>query len=364
MNLKNEIIQNFEYLKNLQDVRMDLLYRKWKYLNDKTWNISELTRLDRMKDSLWYPEHTDDYLKIKPGIRFAKGKADSETWNMMCNFMSLMVWNQSVGRILRCFVLDENTNKILGVLCLASDFIALSPRDSYIGWTFDNRTKDRKINYTAMGSRIVPSQPLGFNYLGGKLMSLLICSDEVVDRWNKIYKDETLVGITTTSLFGGYSQYSNLKYWKNCHTTKGEIPLEPSDDVFQKIKVWMKRNYPAEYRKIHTKHAHKTHIVTRPKGKVLAFTFQKLGITPPIGQQPRGVYFCRLWNDTNEFLRGEIPMVTEPRFDNSVERLVDIWKNKYARKRIKSKPNFAEPLFYDDMIGTTWEETKKKYLGD
>lgn len=360
MDLKTEILQNFEYLNNLKDVRTDLLYRKWKYLKERKWTTPELNRIYQLEDNLWYPENLDDYLKLKPTIKFADTITDSETWNLLCNFLSLMVWNQNVGRILRCYVIDEVTNKYLGVLCLGSDFIALSPRDRYIRWTTKNKTKDKKINHLAMASRIVPVQPLGFNYLGGKLMSLLVCSDKVVEKWNKIYP-ETLVGITTTSLFGGYSQYSNLKYWKNCHSSKGEIPLEPSDDVFQKIKNWMKKNYSKEYKKIHSKKAH-GHIVTRPKGKVLAFTYSKLGITPPNGHTPRGVYFCRLYHDTNEFLRGDIPEVAQPRFDNSVESLVEIWKTKYAKKRIKSKPNLTEPLFYSDIIGSTWEETKEKYL--
>ena len=56
------------------------------------------------------------------------------------------------------------------------------------------------------------------------------------------------------------------------------------------------------------------------------------------------------------------------RFDTSVDHLVDIWKNKYASKRIKSllarDGVSEESLFYDDLIYMTWDETKEKYLKD
>ena len=36
-----------------------------------------------------------------------------------------------------------------------------------------------------MGFVIVPTQPFGFNYLGGKLLSALCCSHEVREKLNK-----------------------------------------------------------------------------------------------------------------------------------------------------------------------------------
>ena len=54
------------------------------------------------------------------------------------------------------------------------------------------------------------------------------------------------------------------------------------------------------------------------------------------------------------------------KFDNSIEALTDLWKNKYAKKRIasliKQERVSKETHFYDDIIYLTWEETKTKYL--
>jgi hypothetical protein len=84
-------------------------------------------------------------------------------------------------------------------------------------------------------------------------------------------------------------------------------------------------------------------------------------------EHARGIYFSPLYDNSYEFLRGEI---TEDKlvksFDTSYEALVDLWKNKHAKGRIKQlakKNNVSyETLFYDDLIFLDWEETKAKYL--
>ena len=63
------------------------------------------------------------------------------------------------------------------------------------------------------GFVIVPTQPFGFNYLGGKLLAALCCSHEVREKLNKKY-DMNLVMFETTSLYGNSksaSQYDGMK---------------------------------------------------------------------------------------------------------------------------------------------------------
>jgi len=67
----------------------------------------------------------------------------------------------------------------LGVISIGSDFISVGGRDKYIGWTTDHKFKYDRLKYTAMGSSIVPTQPFGYNYLGGKFISLMVCSNVV-----------------------------------------------------------------------------------------------------------------------------------------------------------------------------------------
>ena len=56
-------------------------------------------------------------------------------------------------------------------------------------------------------------------------------------------------------------------------------------------------------------------------------------------------------------------------FDTSTEALSELWKEKYARKRITNlvkndRTNLTETLFYDDVCFMSWPETKEKYLGE
>ncbi len=82
----------------------------------------------------------------------------------------------------------------------------------------------------------------------------------------------------------------------------------------------------------------------------------------------RGIYYSPLYDNTCEFLRGEIEedkLIKS--FDTSTEYLTSMWKDKYARKRIKSlikndRLNLDETLFYDDICFMTWDEAKSKYL--
>jgi hypothetical protein len=81
----------------------------------------------------------------------------------------------------------------------------------------------------------------------------------------------------------------------------------------------------------------------------------------------RGIYFSPLYNNSAEFLRGDI---TEDKlvksFDTSTEALVTLWKERYATKRIRnlkeSNRVSTETLFYDNLTVLSWEETKDYYL--
>ena len=138
------------------------------------------------------------------------------------------------------------TEKYLGVICMSSDFLDLTPRDNYIGWDRKRKT-EKMINHTCIGSTIVPIQPLGYNLVGGKLLALLCLSDTVQKTWEKQYKDK-LVGVTTTSLYGKtkqipLSQYDRLKHWKKMGWTAGSVSFEPEKSTQKLIQNWLIKNH-------------------------------------------------------------------------------------------------------------------------
>lgn len=332
--------------------------------------------INRIKDNIWFPETLESYAALKPVMIYTKESEQSELWNCIRTFTSTMKNNSNIGRNLNYIVQDDVTKKYLGVICISSDFLDLTPRDEFIGWDRVKKTQGRMINYTAIGSTIVPLQPLGYNYVGGKLLALLCLSDEVQNQWKKQYGD-VLAGVTTTSLYGknkpgGLSQYDGLSHWKRMGFTSGSVSYETTRPTTEMLRDWLKVN--------HTRKYFEWYVAKNPAGQPYkrdhknrsnTFAYNKLEIPKELikSEHHRGIYFSSLYTNTKEFLKGEI---TEDKlikgFDTSYDALVKIWKDKYASKRIKSLIGSgrvsSEKLFYDDLAFMSWEETKAKYLGD
>ena len=393
--LKEALIKDLSFV-SAMDVKEYTLYQKWCEVQDKYPTVetnsffddkpalkdaSQGALLQEIKNNFWLPEDPEEYLYLEPELLWTDGDSVKSItgskmpaiWNGMRTFLSTMKNNSNIGRNLNFLIRDKKTQKLLGVTCMSSDFLDLTPRDNYIGWEREAKTQ-RMINHTCIGSTIVPIQPLGYNLVGGKLLALLCLSDTVEKTWEHQYKDK-LVGVTTTSLYGKkkeipLSQYDRLQYWKKMGWTAGSVSYEPLKPTRKMIQQWLMKKHTRKYfewyvAKKDTGQPHKRDHRNRSH----TFTYNQLGIDKKLikSEHARGIYFGELYNNTKEFLREEIKEDKLVRaFDNSVEALTDIWKNKYAKKRLaglkKQNRVSTETHFYDDIIYMTWEETKAKYL--
>jgi hypothetical protein len=120
-----------------------------------------------------------------------------------------------VGKNIQLVVKEKNSGKILGFIRLGSPVIYMKPRNEFLGqvWIQQEDTAKRFNDATVMGFVIVPSQPFGFNYLGGKLLSAICTSHTVREICNKKY-DMNVCLFETTSLYGStktVSQYDGMK---------------------------------------------------------------------------------------------------------------------------------------------------------
>jgi len=386
--MKEVLIKDLTYASQM-DVREYTLYQKWCEVKER-YPVHDVSTLwgsevmmvdpeqrklvDKVKANFWMPESPDDYEKLKPVMVLSNGP-DAETWNAIRTFSSTMKNNSNIGRNLFYILTDEVTGKYLGVICISSDFLDLTPRDNAIGWSRDVKTQQHMINHTAIGSTIVPLQPLGFNYMGGKLLALMCLSDTVQADWKRQYGD-TLVGVTTTSLYGktkagGLSQYDGLEHWNPMGFSSGSVAFEPSRATKKLVFDWIKENHTRKYFEWwEAKNQQGLPLKRDHKNRSLNFAYSKLQIPKELirTEHQRGIYFSPLYNNTNEFLRKEITDTNLVKsFDTSEEALSDIWKTKYAKGRIRQlqKKNTVsyESLFYDDLIYLSWEDTKAKYLG-
>lgn len=387
--LREETIRDLQFVSQM-DVKEYTLFQKWCEVQEKypTVTVNDLWEgekkvlqdenqrkaIEEIKANFWIPEESDDYLKLEPELLYTSKQDDlPELWNCIRTFSSTMKNNSNIGRNLNYVIRDKVTKKYLGVICISSDFLDLTPRDNYIGWPRDLKTQGGMINHTAIGSTIVPLQPLGFNYVGGKLLALLCLSDEIATKWEELYGDK-LVGVTTTSLYGktkanGLSQYDNLDFWLPMGFTAGSVSFEPMRDTRYKIREWLKKNHTRKYFEWYIAKKSSGQPYKRDhKNRSLSFTYSKLDIPKELikSEHARGIYFSPFYDKTNEFLCGQKDVEMTKLFDNSTEALVNVWKNKHAKPRIKQlvKKGRAsqETLFYDDLCFLTWQEAKDKYL--
>jgi len=387
VNMKEVLIKDLEYASKM-DVREYTLYQKWCEVKER-YPVEEVSTLfgqelqmvypeqekliKQVRSNFWVPQSPDDYENLKPVMVLSNGP-DAERWNAIRTFSSTMKNNSNIGRNLFYVLTDEVTGKYLGVICISSDFLDLTPRDNAIGWSRDVKTQQHMINHTAIGSTIVPLQPLGFNYMGGKLLALMCLSDTVQKDWKRQYGD-TLVGVTTTSLYGktkagGLSQYDGLEHWKHMGFSSGSVAFEPSRATKKLVFDWIKENHTRKYFEWwEAKNQQGLPLKRDHKNRSLNFAYSQLKIPKELirTEHQRGIYFSPLYNNTNEFLRKEITEESLVKsFDTSEEALANIWKTKYAKGRIRQlqkKGNVSyETLFYDDLIYLSWEETKERYL--
>jgi hypothetical protein len=388
--LRERVIKELTYVSKM-DVKEYTLYQKWCEVQERYPSVvvndlwegerrvledeGQRRAIEEVKHNFWLPETPEAYELLQPELVYCN-KADDlpELWNCIRTFSSTMKNNSNIGRNLNFIVRDKATKKYLGVICISSDFLDLTPRDKYIGWAKELKTQGGMINHTAIGSTIVPLQPLGFNYVGGKLLALLCLSDPVQELWEKLYGDK-LVSVSTTSLYGktkadGLSQYDNLDYWMKMGFTSGSVSYEPSNETRYMIREWLKTN--------HTRRYFEWYVAKKPSGqphkrdhknRSLTFTYNKLSVPKELikSEHARGIYWCPLYAESVEFLRGEHDGKDMKKcFDSSVESLSNLWKEKHAKPRIKQLVKkgrvSSESLFYDNLATMSWQETKDTYL--
>jgi len=344
-NLLIEMINDdYRFLSSLS-VREYILYKKWEEINSRPITDIEHNILNILRWNIPVFDSIDDLINIDPVVIPVVNKKDMSIWTTIRRFQCALPWNKNPGRHQKYLVQDRSSSKYLGVISLGSDFTGIGGRNKYIGWNIDHIMKNGMLIYTANGSSIVPLQPFGYNCVGGKLLALLALSNTVVDFWNSKYA-EPLVGITTTSLYGGLSQYSSLKHWRKCDSSTGKVELELSSNVMKFVYNYMKQEgYSVSG--------------FRQKKAALLYIGKEFGIKV-VNNAPRGVYWCDLYDNTKEFLRMETTTLGNKKFDNSVKSLVKLWKEKYASKRI-GKLNISssfknDTLSYDYLYGITIDD--------
>ena len=156
-----------------------------------------------------------DFTMHPKDMEFEILEIPSVSWETMVNITSSHVNIPPVGRNIKLAIREKNTSKYVGFIRIGSPVINCKPRNIMLNQVFtqDEQRAKRFNNSSMMGFVIVPTQPFGYNYLGGKLLAAICCSHTVRKMVNKKY-DMNLCLFETTSLYGSsktVSQYDGMK---------------------------------------------------------------------------------------------------------------------------------------------------------
>jgi hypothetical protein len=382
---KRKLIENMDYLMTMS-VQEQTLYKKWVELQEPTM-IQAKAQIASYYDSQWKPTDINNKeLTIKeiesldPYVEIVEDAKESTKWAAVRRMIHTMDFTANPGRNVKINVKDRVSGKLLGQISLASDVTAMGVRDNYIGWSKDNKFVDGKLNNTTIASTIVCTQPLGYNFLGGKLIAMMTTTPEVRAYWKEKYKN-VLIAVGTTSLYGIHSQYNGIPLFKTLGESAGKISLKPDDKFYDPWHQWIKENHADWYSENITEERARNGAnmgydrngpVSGIKQKILGKIFKECGIKATEYHHgfKRGVYFAMMYENGNEFLRNEITeeqLILKDKFKQGNEYIQKWWK-KHAISRYtklhdegRIKP---EHLFYIDAIGISWEEMKAKYLSE
>jgi len=382
---KAKLIENMDYLMTMS-VQEQTLYKKWVELQEPSM-IQAKAQIASYYDSQWKPTDINNKeLTIKeiesldPYVEIVEDPKESTKWAAVRRMIHTMDFTANPGRNVKINVKDRVSGKLLGQISLASDVTAMAVRDNFIGWTKDNKFVDGKLNNTTIASTIVCTQPLGYNFLGGKLIAMMTTTPEVRAYWKEKYKN-VLIAVGTTSLYGIHSQYNGIPLFKTLGESAGKISMKPDDKFYDPWHQWIKENHSEWYDENITRERARNGAnmgyeangpVSGIKQKILGKIFKECSIKANEYHHgfKRGVYMAMMYENGCEFLRNEITedkLILKDKFKQGNEYIQKWWK-KHAISRYtklhdegRIKP---EHLFYIDAIGISWEEMKAKYLSE
>jgi len=371
---KKALIENMDYLSSMS-VEEQTLYKKWVELQEPSM-IRDKSQIASMYDVQWSPTDITDLEQtikeieeLEPYVEIVEDTKDTTKWTYIRKMIHTMSFTANPGRNVKINVKDRVSGKLLGQISLASDVTSMAVRDNYIGWSKDNKFKDGKLNHTTIASTIVCTQPLGYNFLGGKLVAMMTTVPEVREFWKRKY-GQTLVAVGTTSLYGIHSQYNGIPHFKTLGESAGKISIKPDDSIYELWHDWIKENQPEEYERQTTQKEGIEGPVSGVKQRILSMIFKECGIKQSEYHHgfKRGVYLAMMYENGAEFLRSEISedeLRMKQKFEEGVDYISKWWKKKAIKRYTKLhsegrlKP---ENLFYLDAIGMSWDKMKETYL--
>jgi hypothetical protein len=267
--------------------------------------------------------HTVD-TSPKPTSRYNQ-KLYSDTLNITA---SNAVEEAIPGRTLKWIVTEDTTGKVVGVVRFGSPTINSKPRNIYFGEVLPLSQINKEF---VMGFNIVPVQPFGFNYLGGKLLCLMAASDYLKREFDEKYGTD-LKYFETTSLYGntkGVSMYDGLKpFLRHIGDTESKFLPLFHDDYFREMFRWFNDNANDGERLVS---ADKSSKKLKIQMKMISIIKKSLKDQQKMEEFLTCIEHAKGLTEQKRFYLGK--------FDYSLDRAIEWWKKKATKRYNKLREN-------------------------
>ena len=300
------------------------------------------------------------------GARFQQSMPQEHYGNLLRAVSSHNNESNIPGRELRWMIFEKKTQTCLGFIRFGSPTINSRPRNIWLGKAPDLRIFNR---HAAMGFVIVPSQPFGYNYLGGKLLALLCCSHYARETLNKVFEKDIAL-FETTSLYGSTtdaSQYDGLKpFMRYKGLTESKFLPLLHDEAFHRLHdrftVW-NNNQPLTDKKASSKKMKRqTKMISITRNSLKEYgmdekleQFNSVIETALSLTQKKRTYFCEYgYSNVKEVILGkQDELVRGPNWDKFyLENIIAWWKKKSTKRyeKLKAEGRFRNKveLWTDD----------------
>ena len=285
------------------------------------------------------------------GARFQQSVPQEHYGNLLRAVSSHNTESNIPGRELRWMIFEKKTQSCLGFIRFGSPTINSKPRNIWLGQAPNLSIFNR---HAAMGFVIVPSQPFGYNYLGGKLLALLCCSHYARETLNEVFEKDIAL-FETTSLYGSTtdaSQYDGLKpFMRYKGLTESKFLPLLHDEAFHRLHdrftVW-NNNQPLTDKKASSKKMKRqTKMISITRNSLKEYgmdekleQFNSVIETALSLTQKKRTYFCEYgYSNVKEVILGEQEeLVRGPNWDKFyLENIIAWWKKKATKRYEKLK---------------------------
>lgn len=308
--------------------------------------------LERVEDQLiarFASGNEIDPETIRPVLHEVKADTEEELLFRYARLQWSIPVSAGYGRRLRFLVLDEDSNKLIGLIGLGDPVFRLGPRDQWIGWSDGARAERLR---HVMDAFVLGAVPPYSSLLCSKLVALLVGADEVQHAFSRKYRGATsvirsrrfdgrLAMITTTSALGRSSVYNRLrlggrKAFVSTGYTTGSGEFQFSNGVYKELLSFAEDECtPA------AKNA-SWGAGWRSKREVVRAVLPRLGLSRNLvyhGVQ-REVFVVPLACNTRKFLRGEHKNLR--RYRNSVRDVSAWFRERWLLPRARRTEDFRD----------------------